>query len=102
MGQKHFNDLFVTLVTQEEGKKIFTQIASVAKRFLNRQINDAGTLCNDRHLPKAVKLREPVVISFPNSQISASIAEMTEKISNVPTKTEGSIGFVQRMVDWFF
>jgi flagellar biosynthesis protein FlhG len=88
--------------SQEEGRKIYEQIATVAKRFLDRRIFDGGVLCRDKHLPKAVKLREPVVISFPNSPITASMAAMTEKISNVPAVSSSGGGFARRVANWFF
>ena len=88
--------------SEEEGRKIYRQIASVAKRFLDRRVFDAGVLCRDKHLPKAVRLREPVVLSFPNSSITASMAAMTEKISNVPAASGGGTGFARRVANWFF
>jgi flagellar biosynthesis protein FlhG len=53
-----------------EGKKIYRQIADVAKRFLDVSVYEAGVLVRDDRLLESVRMRQPVVMTFPRANVS--------------------------------
>jgi flagellar biosynthesis protein FlhG len=85
-----------------EGKKIYRQIAEVAGRFLNVTVYEAGVLCKDESLVMSVREREPVVLSYPNSQISSSLSAMAARLWKGSATRTGTEGFFRKVVNWFF
>lgn len=83
-----------------QGKKTYRQISSVAKRFLDIHIYNAGILTNDQSLKNAVLARKPVVLAYPKAKITASLVAMASKLSNCQVK-DRSQGFLRKVVDWF-
>jgi len=88
--------------TIAEGKKTYQKIANVARRFLNSQVYDAGVLAKDKRLTYAVRLRKPVVLAYPKSQIASSLAALAVKLSNGLAARRDDEGFFKKVVDWFF
>ncbi len=88
--------------TIAEGKRTYRQIASVAKQFLNTQIYDAGVLLGDERLGCAVRLRKPVVLSYPKARITSSLVALAAKLGNGLAATPNEEGFFKKVVDLFF
>jgi len=88
--------------TLTEGKKTYQQIANVAKRFLNAHVYDAGVLVRDERLVSAIRLRKPVVLSYPKSQITSSLAALAVKLSDGSAIQSNDEGFFRKVVNWFF
>lgn len=88
--------------TIEEGKKVYRHIAEVARRFLDIAVYDAGVLCRDESLSASVVRREPVVLGYPKSQISRSLAAMSVRLSKGSTVNRSGESFFQKVVNWFF
>jgi len=88
--------------TITEGKKTYHQIANVVKRFLNTHVYDAGVILRDERLSSAVRLRKPVVLAYPEAQISSSLVALAAKLSNCPAAKSDKEGFFDKVVDWFF
>jgi flagellar biosynthesis protein FlhG len=84
-----------------EGRRIYQQIAGVARRFLNTHIYDAGTLLYDEKLKTAVRQRTPVVNLFPNARITASIKALSARLNNGMAAQINNDGFFQKVVKWF-
>ncbi len=84
-----------------EGKKTYQQIANVVKRFLNTHIYDAGVLLRDERVASAVRLRKPVVLSYPKAQITSSLVALAAKLSNSSAAEVSDGGFFRKVVDWF-
>jgi len=88
--------------TMAEGKKTYQKIADVAKRFLNAYVYEAGVLLRDERLSYSVRLRKPVVLAYPKSQITSSLAALAAKLGNgLSIRTEDE-GFFKKVIDWFF
>lgn len=87
---------------QAEGKKIYQQVANVARRFLNTDVYNAGVLVKDDHLSSAVRLRKPVVLAYPKSQITSSLMALAAKLSSGLAVEPNKEGFFKKVVDWFF
>jgi flagellar biosynthesis protein FlhG len=88
--------------SQAEGKKVYHQMASVAKRFLDVTIYDAGVLLRDEQLLSAIRQRKPVVLAYPKSDISASIMSLASKLGTSSARQQSDKGFFYKIVDWFF
>lgn len=85
-----------------EGKKTYQKIANVAGRFLNAHVYNAGILLKDERLSCSVRLRKPVVLAHPKSQITSSLAALAAKLSNSESSELGDEGFFKKVVNWFF
>jgi flagellar biosynthesis protein FlhG len=85
-----------------EGKKIYRQIADVARRFLDTPVFEAGVLCKDDHVPAAVRAREPVVLAHPRSKITASLVAMTARLVRGVAAGPSNESLFQKVVNWFF
>ena len=88
--------------TIAEGKKTYQKIADVAKRFLNAYVYDAGVLLKDERLSYSVRLRKPVVLAYPKSQITSSLAALAAKLGNGLAARTDDEGFFKKVIDWFF
>lgn len=84
------------------GKRICRQIGGVAKRFLNADVDCAGVLVHDERLRRAVRMRKPVVLAYPKSQITSSIVALAAKLSDGLAARPNDEGFFRKVVDWFF
>lgn len=85
-----------------EGKKTYQKIANVTGRFLNAHVHNAGILLKDERLSCSVRLRKPVVLAHPKSQITSSLAALAAKLSNSESSGLGDEGFFKKVVNWFF
>ncbi|MBW8001451.1 MAG: MinD/ParA family protein [Planctomycetes bacterium] len=85
-----------------EGKKTYQQITNVVKQFLNIQVYSAGVLLKDERVSSAVKLRKPVVLAYPKSQITSSLVALAAKLSRSSAAAPNEEGFFSKVVDWFF
>jgi MinD-like ATPase involved in chromosome partitioning or flagellar assembly len=85
----------------DEGRKTYRQIAYVAKRFLSIEVYDAGVLLRDNRLTSAVKLRTPVVMAYPRSQVSSAITALAAKFNTGVSAQTQSNGFITKVVNWF-
>ena len=88
--------------TITEGKKTYQKIANVARHFLNVQVYDTGVLAKDKRLTYAVRLRKPVVLAYPKSQIASSLVALAAKLSNGLAARRDDEGFFKKVVNWFF
>jgi len=88
--------------SKAEGKQVYRQIASVAKRFLSTYVYEAGVILKDERLCESVKVRKAVVLNYPHSQITRSIAALATKLSRGNSLNSGEAGFFKRVVNWLF
>ena len=85
-----------------EGKKTYQKIANVAGRFLNARVYNAGVLIKDEQLSSAVRMRKPVVLAYPKSQITSSLVALAAKLINIAAAQPNDDGFFKKVVNWFF
>lgn len=85
-----------------EGKKTYQKIANVSGRFLNAHVYNAGVLIKDEHLSSAVRMRKPVVLAYPKSQITSSLVALAAKLSNSVAARPDDEGFFKKVANWFF
>lgn len=85
-----------------EGKKTYQQISKVVARFLDTRIYNAGILLKDSRLVTAVRHRKPVVLAYPNSAVTKSLAALAVKLGDNSIPKSNNEGFFKKVVDWLF
>jgi flagellar biosynthesis protein FlhG len=84
-----------------EGKHTYQRLADVTKRFLQADLYYAGGLLKDEHLCAAVRVRKPVVLAYPRSQISSAFAALATRIGGIECGNRTQDSFFSRVVGWF-
>lgn len=85
-----------------EGKRIYRQVADVARRFLDLPVYEAGVICKTQQVSNSVRTRKPVVLNYPNAKITSAIAAMAARLSRNSTARQKKEGFFKRVVNCFF
>jgi flagellar biosynthesis protein FlhG len=88
--------------SREEGKRIYQQISTVASRFLNTSVYEAGVLLRDELLTSAVRQRKPVVLAYPKSRITADIGKLAAKLTRTGRVQKTNEGFFRKVMELFF
>jgi flagellar biosynthesis protein FlhG len=84
-----------------EARLVFERITTVAKKFLNVSLLDAGHVLSDQEVPTAVRNRVPFVIGAPRCNASHCIAQLAMRLAEGVT-VESDAGFFNRMSRWLF
>jgi flagellar biosynthesis protein FlhG len=84
-----------------EGKRVYRQIAKVARQFLGAQIYEAGVLLKDERLCMAVRRQTPVVLAYPKAQVTTSLAAMASRLTKERVFEAAEDGFFRKVVRWF-
>jgi flagellar biosynthesis protein FlhG len=69
-------------VSEESAKRVFNTIESVSDKFLNKTLNYLGFMKFDKHLPTAVRQQKPLVLSYPNSDVSLEILRLANTLDS--------------------
>jgi len=85
-----------------EGKKVYRQLAEVARRFLDVVVYEAGAICHDDKLAASVRMRKPVVLEFPGARVTSSLVAMAARLSKSSAARISGDGFFKKVVNWFF
>ncbi len=64
-----------------EAQEIMDKIGSVARKFLDIEVNNLGYILDDRHVSRAVKLQEPFVLRFPGCKAAKNIEDIAERLA---------------------
>jgi flagellar biosynthesis protein FlhG len=88
------SDLHLRLVVNQaineaEARETATNIATVARRFLNVDVEAFGAIPLDRSISQAVRAQSAVVDAFPRSPASIAIQAVAERLMNGTTRTVG-------------
>jgi flagellar biosynthesis protein FlhG len=83
-----------------EGRQVYQRIADVARKFLRANVYYAGTLLHDERLCAAVRSRRPVVLAYPRSPISLSLAALACRLSGTRPGDPPEGGFFRRVIRW--
>lgn len=86
-----------------EATDILNKLSLVAGKFLDLKLHPLGYILQDDTVIKAVKLQQPFSLSFPKSQASKLIREISKKLADkkeepMEDKNTGIKGFVNRLV----
>ncbi len=85
-----------------EGKKVYRQISEVAGRFLGRAVYEGGVICRDDKVYAAVKKRQPVVLSYPKSNVAAAMTTIAARLTRAYEDRTNEEGFFRKVANWFF
>jgi flagellar biosynthesis protein FlhG len=88
--------------TMAEGRKTYRQISETAARFLNTAVYDAGVICRDEMVGKAVRQRQPVVLAYPHATITDHFATISARLGNLSRKSSEKDGFFRKVANWLF
>jgi flagellar biosynthesis protein FlhG len=86
--------------TTAEGKQTYQRMADVAQRFLQTNVYYAGTLLKDERLCAAVRSRTPVVLAYPKSEISTSLAAIAARVAGTRQRNGVDDSFFRRVIRW--
>jgi flagellar biosynthesis protein FlhG len=104
LARKHYEGPISIVVNMArdsaEGKRTYQRIADVARKFLGRDLYFAAVLPKDERLCAAVRARKPVVLAYPNAQISASLAKLALRLSDVRRDRQAPGGFFRKVAKW--
>lgn len=98
-----FNVIANMIRTGEQGKKLFQKLCKVTDAYLDVNLQFIGTLPYDLNLRKSVQQQSPVVLAYPESDVSLAIMEIAEKIDSLPPKYQAGgylEFFIERMVQY--
>ncbi|MBN1509259.1 MAG: MinD/ParA family protein [Sedimentisphaerales bacterium] len=84
-----------------EGKRTYQRIADVARKFLARDLYFAAVLPRDDRLLTAVRSRKPVVLAYPNAQVSSALAKLAARLSEARHDRQLSGGFFRKVAKWW-
>lgn len=102
-GVGSFNVIANTVQTAEQGKKLFQKICKVTDAYLDVNLQFAGAIPYDLSLRKSVQQQRPVVLEYPNSEVSLAITAIAEKIDSLPQKYQAGgylEFFIERMIQY--
>jgi len=83
-----------------EGKRVYRQIARVARQFLGAYVYEAGVLLKDERLCSAVKRQTPVVLAYPRAGVTVALAAMASRLTKDRVLDQGQTGFFRKVVNW--
>jgi len=86
--------------TAAEGKETYQRMANVAQKFLRTNLYYAGTLLKDERLCAAVRSRTPVVLAYPKSEISLSLAAIATRLGGARRSAGPDETFFRRVIRW--
>ncbi len=87
-----------------EANDLLNKLSVASERFLSLKLFSLGYILQDDAVTKAVKMQQPFLISFPKSQASRHVKEISKKLADTKTQqlsqsgTSGFKGFVNRLV----
>lgn len=88
-----------------EAHDILNKLYVVADKFLKIKLELLGYILQDEMVIRAVKLQQPFLLSYPKSQASKLIREISKKLLDAgeeaePSANSGFKGFVNRLVNY--
>lgn len=90
--------------SKAEGDETAAKLKLVANQFLKIDLEFLGSIPEDSHVSKAVKMQQPFYLHFPDSEVSRSINELTTKLLGEPQeslKETGIKSFMNRLLKLF-
>ena len=85
-----------------EARVVYERINSVARKFLNINVLDAGFVLSDPEVPTAVRRRVPFVIGSPKCSASLGVSQLAMRLAQDIEIPIESGGFFTRLSRWLF
>lgn len=87
LGRRSYN-IMVTSATEEQAQRVFSNLATTARRYLAVELNFVGCVPEDMYLKRATQLGRAVVDAFPLSKAADAFVRMADRLV-----TSASVGF---------
>lgn len=97
----HYRLVINRVMNDQEGKSTIDKLQLVAKRFLGIDLPLLGYVTDDRNVQKAVKKQKPFYLTYPNSEASIAVKDITNKFLEIDIPSESSkgvTGFMSKML----
>jgi flagellar biosynthesis protein FlhG len=95
-------NLLVNMASRtEQGKKIYHQVAGVARQFLQTDIHYAGTILSDQKIAAAERSRKPFVLAARRTPAAATLSALAERIEQKDSKQNNEHGLLKQVAGWF-
>jgi flagellar biosynthesis protein FlhG len=101
-GLTRFHVLANRVAGSSEGKELFNKLFKVTERFLDVTLNFLGTVPEDPHLRRAVKIQQAVIQAFPNSPSASAFRRIAARLKGwpIPHAASGALQFfIERLVN---
>lgn len=86
----------------KEGEASFSKISSVAKKFLDKELNYMGSIPLDDNVSKAVRSQKPFYLSYPKTKATMNVDLIAAKIMQLEIEKEKRFSsFVERLKGMF-
>lgn len=86
--------------TTAHGDRIFGNLSATSNRFLNLPLELLGQISDDERVPRAARLRQPVVEVFPDAVSASALRACAEALSRWPYPGDTNLGdFAIRLVE---
>jgi flagellar biosynthesis protein FlhG len=69
-----------------EANDLLNKLSVASERFLSLKLFSLGYILQDDAVTKAVKMQQPFLISFPKSQASRHVKEISKKLADTKTQ----------------
>ncbi|WP_036302220.1 MinD/ParA family ATP-binding protein [Methylotenera sp. L2L1] len=86
LGRRSFG-IIVDDANEAQAEVVFNNIAQVAKRFMQIELEFFGAIPADVHLGKAAKLGRPVTDAFPLTPASNAFQQIAQRLNSKSTRT---------------
>ncbi len=88
------------VANRAEARDAYRRISRVAGQFLEAVVVDGGYVLSDPKVAQAVRQRQPVVLAYPNSPASRSLATVAGRYCAGGGALSRRVGFFRRVVGW--
>ncbi len=85
--------------TEKEAVSALDGFTRISAQYAGVPVKGLGYILRDDHMPRAVKLQTPVLVSFPDSKAAYQYKRLAKNLLNMPDTGEKSIaGFLKRLL----
>jgi flagellar biosynthesis protein FlhG len=102
-GLNNFHIIANMVQSPQHGQTLFNKLTKVTDRYLDVNLQYAGSVPMDDYLRKAVQKQTPVVEAFPQSKAALAFKNLARKIDQWPVKSQAGgylEFFVERMIQY--
>ncbi|MDD2934155.1 MAG: MotR [Methylotenera sp.] len=96
LGRRSFG-IIVDDASEAQAQAVFNNIAQVAKRFMQIELEFFGAIPADVHLGRAAKLGRPVIDAFPLTPASNAFKQIAQRLNSKITPTNTGLDYATQL-----
>jgi flagellar biosynthesis protein FlhG len=96
LGRRSFG-IIVDDASEAQAQTVFNNIAQVAKRFMQIELEFFGAIPADVHLGRAAKLGRPVIDAFPLTPASNAFKQIAQRLNSKITPTNTGLDYAAQL-----